>query len=149
MSPAPPTYRFSSRWQLGADPRRVYDVLEDVAAYPQWWPQVRAVAAAGEEVALVACRSALPYTLHVELRPVVRDRDGGELTASLAGDLVGTCSWRLGTVPGGTVLHFEQQVTTPGRGLRAMARVARPALELNHAWMMRGARRGLTGRTAP
>ena len=126
----------------------MYDVLEDVAAYPQWWPQVRAVAALAEDAALVACRSALPYTLHVELRPVVRDRDVGVLTAALSGDLVG--SVRVAAAadgPAGPELHFAQQVTTPGRRLRALARVGRPVLELNHDLMMRGARRGLAGRT--
>jgi hypothetical protein len=134
---------------VAAPPPTVYDVLEDVATYPQWWPQVRAVADLGEETALVVCRSALPYTLEMSLRPVVRDRDAGVLTASLDGDLVGRCTWRTLPAPGGaTDLRFEQEVTTPGTRLRALARVARPVLELNHAWMMRGARRGLAGRTA-
>lgn len=147
MTRAHPTYRFRSSWTVPAAPPRVYDVLEDVAGYPDWWPQVRAVAAVGEETALVACRSLLPYTLHVELRPVVRDRGAGLLEAALAGDLVGSCTWRLATAHEGTRLEFAQQVETPGRWLRTLTRVARPALELNHELMMRGARRGLAGRT--
>jgi hypothetical protein len=149
MTPAHPTYRFLSSWTVPAAPARVYDVLEDVGGYPDWWPQVRAVAAVGEETALVACRSLLPYTLHIELRPVVRDRGAGLLEADLAGDLVGSCTWRLAATPEGTRLEFAQQVETPGRRLRALTRVARPALELNHELMMRGARRGLDARIAP
>jgi hypothetical protein len=148
MTRAEPTYRFLSTWTVPARPAWVYDVLEDVGGYPAWWPQVRAVAAVGDETALVACRSVLPYTLHIELRPAVRDRTAGVLEADLSGDLVGSCAWRLRASAGGTRLHFTQQVVTPGRWLRALTRVARPALELNHDLMMRGARRGLAGRTA-
>lgn len=145
------TYTFRSEWTLPGRPAELYDVLEDVAAYPTWWPQVRAVAAVEEEAALVACRSLLPYTLHVELRPRVRDREGGVLEAALDGDLVGHSRWRLtpDTARGGTRLRYDQQVTTPSPLLRAASRVARPLLEANHAWMMRGALTGLVGRTAP
>lgn len=144
------TYTFRSEWTLPGRPVELYDVLEDVASYPAWWPQVRAVAAVGEEVALVACRSFLPYTLHVELRPRVRDRDGGVLEAALDGDLVGHSRWRLEAdrERGRTRLRYDQQVSTPSSLLRRASRVARPLLEANHAWMMRGALRGLAGRTA-
>lgn len=83
------SYTFRSEWTFPATPDVLYDVLEDVGDYPRWWPQVRAVAHLGDESALVACRSLLPYTLHVELRPQVRDRASGVLEASLHGDLVG------------------------------------------------------------
>lgn len=144
------TYTFRNEWTLPGRPVELYDVLEDVASYPTWWPQVRAVAAAGEEAALVACRSFLPYTLHVELRPRVRDRDGGVLEATLAGDLVGHSRWLVEPDREGsrTRLRYHQQVSTPSTLLRGASRVARPLLEANHAWMMRGALRGLAGRTA-
>lgn len=144
------TYTFRSEWTLPGAPVELYDVLEDVASYPTWWPQVRAVAAVGEEAALVACRSFLPYTLHVELRPRVRDRDGGVLEATLDGDLVGHGRWRLvaDTVSGRTRVRYDQSVRTTSRLLGAASRVARPLLEANHAWMMRGALTGLAGRTS-
>lgn len=143
------TYTFRSEWTLPGRPVELYDVLEDVASYPTWWPQVRAVAAVGEEAALVACRSFLPYTLHVELRPRVRDRAGGVLEAALGGDLVGHGRWQLRADPEGrTRVRYDQTVRTSTRLLRAASRVARPALEANHAWMMRGALTGLAGRTS-
>lgn len=141
-------YVFASEWTVAAGAQRVYDVLEDVASYPQWWPQVRAVARLSEDRALVACRSVLPYTLHVELVADVRDRAAGVLRGTLDGDLVGHSAWRLTATGEGTRLRYEQEVHTPSAALRAAGRVARPLLVANHAAMMRGALRGLAGRTA-
>jgi hypothetical protein len=142
------TYFFTEDWLVPRRPEELYDVLVDVEHYPSWWPQVRAVAKLDEDVALVACRSLLPYTLHLELRPVRRDRQVGVLDATLDGDLVGRCSWRISAHRQGSRLLFEQEVTLASRPLRRAATVARPVLVANHAWMMRGALRGLGGRTA-
>lgn len=145
------TYTFASEWTVSAPPSEVYDLLVDVAGYPSWWPQVRAVVRLDEDVALVACRSLLPYTLHLEMRPVVRDRDTGELDAVLDGDLVGRVRWLLHPEGTGTRMRFDQEVTVPSRLLGLAGAVARPLLVGNHAWMMRGGRRGLrarVGRTA-
>jgi hypothetical protein len=141
------TYRFTEDWLVPCQPGALYDVLVDVERYPTWWPQVRAVAKLDQDVALVACRSLLPYTLHLELRPARRDREAGVLDASLDGDLVGSCSWRITAHLEGSRLGFEQQVTLASTRLRRAARVGRPLLVANHAWMMRGAFRGLGGST--
>ena len=148
---AGPAYTFASEWAVPAPPDEVYDVLVDVAGYPSWWPQVRAVVRLDDDVALVACRSLLPYPLHLEMRPVVRDRDAGVLDASLDGDLVGRVRWSLRAEGTGTRMRFDQEVTVPSRLLGLAGAVARPVLVGNHAWMMRGGRRGLrarVGRTA-
>jgi hypothetical protein len=142
------TYTFRSEWTVPAQTEDLYDVLEDVAGYPRWWPQVRAVARLDDEMVLVACRALLPYTLHVELSPQVRDRSAGVLEASLGGDLVGHSRWTLSPSGAGTRMVYDQQVHTPSALMRGLTRLARPALEANHGWMMRGALRGLAGRTA-
>lgn len=85
------TYSFAEDWTVARPRGELYDVLVDVERYPTWWPQIRAVAKLDQDVALVACRSLLPYTLHLELRPVRRERDTGVLVAELNGDLVGRC----------------------------------------------------------
>jgi len=145
MPRSAPTFRFRSTLYVDLAPGRAYDLLEDIAAYPSWWPQVRSVAKLDEDTALVAARSLLPYTLHFALSPTVRDRAAGTLEAALDGDLVGVCRWDITGAGAGSRLEFAQQVTTPGRVLQATSRVARPVLVLNHRWMMRGARRGLAG----
>lgn len=140
-------YSFAEDWLVPRQPGELYDVLVDVERYPTWWPQVRAVAKLDEDVALVACRSLLPYTLHLELRPVRRDREAGVLDVALDGDLVGRCCWLVSEHPEGSRLLFEQEVSLPSAWLRRASTVARPLLVANHAWMMRGALRGLGGRT--
>ena len=142
-----PTYSFTEDWTVPRPRSELYDVLVDVERYPTWWPQVRAVAKLDDDVALVACRSLLPYTLHLELRPVRRDREAGVLEAALRGDLVGRCSWTLSDHPNGSRVRFAQEVRLPSRWLRLASTVARPLLVANHAWMMRGALRGLVGGT--
>ena len=138
-----PIYTFDSRWCLRASLASTYDVLVDVERYPTWWPQVRAVAKLGEDHALVVCRSALPLSLYVEMRPVVRDPVAGVLEVSLSGDLDGWSRFTLTPSAQGLDVHYQQQVTTPGRAMSVLGRVAKPALLANHALMMRAARRGL------
>lgn len=144
-----PSYAFTDEWRVPAPVRTVYDLLEDVGSYPDWWPQVRAVIQVGPDTALVACRSVLPYTLHFEMTALRRDPEAGVLEAGLDGDLVGSCRWELSADSDGTRVMFRQEVTTPSRLLRVAERFARPLLELNHHLMMRGGRRGLVARTRP
>lgn len=143
-----PVYRFTSRWTVPAPPGQVFDRLADLVGYPAWWPQVRAAARADDDTVLLVCRSLLPYSLELELTRQREDRADGVLEARLAGHLAGWSRWTLADLRGsgsgpGTALLYEQEVTTRGRLLSAGTRVARPVLVGNHAWMMRGGRRGL------
>ena len=72
-----PTFRFRSTLYVDLAPGHAYDLLEDVAAYSSWWPQVRSVAKLDEDTALVAARSLLPSTRRFALSPHVRDRAAG------------------------------------------------------------------------
>lgn len=151
-----PVYRFRSEWTLPMPTEEVYDLLVDIAGYPRWWPQVRAVAKIDDDTAFVLCRSVLPYVLEFEMASTRQDRPSGVLAAELHGDLVGRCRWTMSDSGRGTRLVFEQEVATPGRLLTIASRFARPLLVLNHAWMMRGCRRGMlsagpapAGRTTP
>lgn len=131
---------FAETWSVAAPPDRVAAVLEDLAGYPDWWPQVRAVAAVGPERAWVRCRAALPYTLDLVLEPVRRDVD--RLEVAVSGDLVGRVAFDLTAVPQGTHLAFRQEVDAVGL-LGRLAPLLRPVLAWNHAVMMRGCRSGL------
>jgi hypothetical protein len=147
--PQPPTephYRFAEQWRVDMPRSVVYDVLADLSSYPLWWPQVRRVERIDDDSAHVVCRSLLPYSLEFDLYRARDDPPAGVLEARLSGDLDGWARWTVRPAGPGAVLIYEQQVTTPGRLLRSLARVSRPALVFNHAWMMRAGRRGLQAR---
>lgn len=136
-------FRFVDSWEVDAAPEHVRDVLLDLERYPQWWPQVRAVAKVSDDDAIVLCRSRLPYTLEMHLHAVSRDLP--TVKVDIAGDLQGWAQWSLIATPGGTRLDFAQEVdlvTVP----RWLAAATRPVLTWNHQSMMRGARLGLTSR---
>ena len=144
---ATPSYRFRSAWEVpGATVPQVYDVLRDVAGYPDWWRSVLAVGRLADDAALVACRSRVPKTLHLVLRPVVEDRDSGVLEAALEGDLVGVSRFELQQGDGAVAVDYHQEVDTPDGLLRLAGRVARPLLVWNHEQMMRALREDLAAR---
>ena len=137
-------YRFRTTWALPADLDAVYAVLDDIAGYPDWWPEVRAVRQVDELTAEAVCRSLLPYDLVMRLHQDVRDRARGVLCARLDGDLVGFSQWSLRHgAAGGTVVRYDQEVRVRKPLLRALAPLARPAFIANHTLMMRHAERGL------
>ncbi|MEU6137556.1 SRPBCC family protein [Nocardioides sp. NPDC047086] len=136
----PAHYAFSETWELPSSPAAVHEVLVDVEYYPQWWPQVRAVAKLGEDDALLVCRSALPYDLEIVLHAV--NRDLPTLEVGLGGDLDGFARWTLTPTPSGSRMVFEQEVVV--RGLLGLASLPlRPVLTWNHRQMMLGCRQGL------
>lgn len=138
-----PHYRFETRWTVPVRRDRLFAILADVAGYPSWWPQVKAVARVDDDTAHVVARSLLPYSLDLVLTRAVEDPASGLLEALIAGQLDGWSRWTLRAEGEVTAVRYEQEVTTPGRLMTAASAVARPALVANHAWMMRGGRRGL------
>lgn len=136
-------YAFSGTWTIDAAPPAVHALLVDLERYPEWWPQVRAVASLGPDDARVLCRSVLPYTLDLVVHAV--RRDPGLLEVAIAGDLEGTAAWRLSDLGGRTRLDFSQQVTV-GSWLAAASPLVGPVLRWNHGRMMAGCVAGLRER---
>jgi hypothetical protein len=122
----------------------VHALLLDLEHYVDWWPQVRAVASAGPDDAVVVCRSLLPYDLELHLH--AESRDPGLLQVAIDGPIRGFARWQLTPAGSGTRLDFDQQVDAVARAFRWASYVVRPVLAANHAWMMRGAERGLAAR---
>lgn len=137
------SYSFRGTWTVAASPEAVHDVLVDLERYPDWWPQVRAVAKLGPDDARVLCRSALPYTLDLVLH--AEHREPPLLETTISGDLDGVVRWRLLPADGGTRMEFEQDVRV-GRLLGVASHVARPLLTWNHHRMMDGCIAGLRAR---
>ncbi|WGL51699.1 SRPBCC family protein [Nocardioides sp. BP30] len=138
-------YDFAERWTVPASPDRVREVLIDLEHYPQWWPQVVAVAKLGEDDAVVLCRSVLPYTLELRLHAISRELPTIEV--GIGGHLEGYVRWTLTSYGENTELTWEQSVTVHG-WLAPAATLGRPFLRWNHARMMAGGRAGLDRRLA-
>lgn len=136
-------FAFSGTWTVPASRPVVHGVLVDLERYPEWWPQVRAVASLGADDAYVVCRSTLPYTLDLHLHAVRREPES--LEVAISGDLEGAAAWRLTELDGRTRLDFEQEVSVGG-GLARVSPVAGPLLRWNHARMMAGCIDGLRRR---
>lgn len=139
-------FEFRESWTVPAPRDRVAALLLDLEHYPDWWPQVRAVAKVDDDHAWVLCRSTLPYTLDLLLTAVHREAD--LLETAISGDLVGSVRWRLSDAGAGTRLDYEQEVDLGSRVLRAAAVPLRPLLAWNHGRMMAGCRDGLRQRAA-
>ena len=139
------SYSFAASWVTPAPLPKVADVVGDLERYPDWWPQVRAVAKIDDDHARVLCRSALPYTLDLVLRAV--SREPPVLAVEVSGDLHGWVRWTLSGVDGGTRTEFVQEVQARG-ALAAASYVGRPLLRWNHDRMMAGCRAGLARRLA-
>ncbi|WP_312855783.1 SRPBCC family protein [Nocardioides stalactiti] len=139
------SYSFSASWVTPAPMADVAAAVVDLEHYPQWWPQVRAVAKMGPDTARVLCRSALPYTLDLVLDAV--SREAPVLEVAVSGDLDGWVRWTLSPAEGGTRTEFAQEVAVGG-ALAAASVVGRPLLRWNHDRMMRGCEHGLRERLA-
>jgi hypothetical protein len=137
-------FTFSGTWDVPAPVGAVHRVLVDLEHYPDWWPEVVAVASLGPDDARVLCRSALPYTLDLVLHAV--DRSPERLEVAVSGDLLGSVRFDLADHGAGTRLRLAQEVTVSG-ALGAASYLARPVLRWNHHRMMAGCIAGL-GRQA-
>ena len=138
-------YSFRGTWTVPAPVARVQQVLVDLERYPEWWPQVLAVAKVTDDDARVLCRSVLPYTLDLLLH--AERREPTVLETSLAGDLEGVVRWRLFEETGdATRMELEQHVRVTGRLLGLASYPARPVLRWNHDRMMSGCMVGLRRR---
>jgi hypothetical protein len=122
----------------------VQRVLVDLERYPEWWPQVVAVAKIDDDRARVLCKSRLPYTLDLVLTAV--HREPRRLESRIEGDLVGVALWQLDDVAGRTRVDYTQDVVVTHRVLRRLVGVLRAPMEWNHARMMEGCRVGLEQR---
>ena len=133
-------YAFSGSWTVEAPLPRVREILLDLEHYPDWWPQVRAVASLAPHDARVLCRSRMPFTLDLVVHAVRREET--RLEVRITGDLDGMASWRLTDLGRRTRLDFAQEVTVGG-WLALASPVLRPVLRWNHAQMMAGCVDGL------
>ena len=142
-------YEFLTTWLLRAPRAAVWDAIQDVWQWPQWWRGVESVAELdggdGDRVGSryrVRWRSFVPYAIefvfeveHVALPETMSGR--------ATGDLEGTGAWRLVEREGITAVSYDWRVDTTKRWMNAVAPVARPVFGFNHDWVMRRGGEGL------
>ena len=143
------SYRFVTTWCLDAPVGRVFEAIDDAAAWPSWWNGVtraELVEPGGEDkigrVWDFTWRSRLPYDL--TFRSTVTRREPPHLLEGAAdGELIGSGRWRLYESPAGTAAVYEWDVRTSQAWMNWLAPVARPAFAYNHDAVMRQGAVGL------
>ncbi|MGC5247197.1 SRPBCC family protein [Gordonia sp. DT219] len=143
------TFRMHSAWSLPFRRDAVFAALADADNYPAWWPQVHDARRIDERSGSARMQSFLPVSLRVRLTEELIDPAAGVLRARLTGDLVGWSQWEVSeTGPASATADFSQVVEF-AKGVPApLLSLLRPALHLNHRYMMWSGRRGLTDRLA-
>ena len=140
---ADPRYHFVTHWRAQGAPEEVYDLLDDPADLPRWWPavyldvkQIGAGDAQGLGKAFeLHTRGWLPYTLRWQLRTVEKKRPH-RLVIEAQGDLVGRGVWTLRREGSGLDVAFDWQVEADKPLLRKLSWLLRPIFAANHRWAM-------------
>jgi uncharacterized protein YndB with AHSA1/START domain len=146
-----PPFRFDRTWEFPVGPDQLWATLSRTEDFHRWWPWLRGLEGAallpGARAEAVV-RAPLPYTLRftVEVLEVVPQQ---LVDTRVRGDLDGPARLEVAPREGGSTarLVWEMEVRRPL--LRATARVARPAMEWGHDWVVasgiRQFRRALDG----
>ena len=140
-------YAFLNTWLLEAERERVFDVVRDFEAWPEWWPGVEAVVLDGDGGMEQRWRSRLPY--EVSFRACVERIEPPELIEGTVGRgaLRGWGRCRLLATPeGGTEVAFELEVETTERWMNLLAPAARRVFVWNHDVLMRQGGEGIARR---
>ncbi len=145
-------YEFLTTWCVDAPIDRVFAVLDDAAAFPQWWKGVTAVEMLeqGDDQGVGALAryhwcSVLPYTLSFDAR-VTRVDPPHLIEARATGDLEGVGVWRLFAGRDSTAVVYDWRVRTTKRWMNMWGPLPRPAFAWNHDQVMRRGGRGLAER---
>lgn len=145
-------YEFLTTWCVDAPIERIFAVLNDTAAYPEWWKGVTRVEVldAGDadglgEVSVLSWRSVLPYELTFRSRKS-RVEAPYLIAGEATGELEGVGVWRLFAAPAGTAVLYSWKVDTTKAWMNALGPLPRPAFRWNHDRVMHEGGVGLARR---
>ena len=136
-------YNITTRWELEATPREVFDLIADGAAYPQWWPSVfleARVLEPGDEGGvgrLVGVRSAtfLLFSLRWQYR-VTSVRPGEILAVETSGGLEGLGLWSFEPSDARTIVRFKWRGRVTRSPFPQLPTFLRPVFGACHRWAM-------------
>ncbi len=145
-------YEFLTSWCVDVPIERVYDVLADSTAYPEWWKGVTAVemlepgdANGIGERARFSWRSTLPYTLQFDSRKT-RAEPPYLIEGQATGELEGVGTWHLFAGRDSTAILYSWRVRTTKQWMNVWGPLPRPAFRWNHDRVMRQGGIGLAQR---
>jgi uncharacterized protein YndB with AHSA1/START domain len=137
------TYRLSSRWELEATPREVFDLIADASSYPRWWPSVfldaRILEPGNDQGVgrLVEVRTAafLLFTLRWRYRVTsVRASEG--MAVETSGDLDGVGVWSFEPSDSHVVVRFNWRGGVTRSPFRQLPTFLRPLFRACYRWAM-------------
>ena len=123
----------------------MWDTLEEVDSWPEWWRGVECVRLLDGERYRISWRSRIPYELTFEFAVERVDRPH-EMRGTASGALAGTGHWRLYEHEGVTAVTYDWNVSTTKTWMNLLAPLARPVFEYNHDVVMRWGGEGLARR---
>ncbi|MBX7054070.1 MAG: SRPBCC family protein [Pyrinomonadaceae bacterium] len=146
-------YQFVTVWNIDAAVERVWDAIEDVDVWPEWWKGVLSVTEiekGGEtgvgSIRRTVWRSALPYRIEFDSE-VVRIEKHKLIEARAFGELDGLGLWQFESVTSDrTRIQYDWHVKTTKAWMNLLAPVARPFFRWNHDTIMRWGEEGLKSR---
>jgi hypothetical protein len=131
---------------LDCERQVVWQALERVEDWPEWWRGVQRVTELEPERRYaIAWRSRIPYELEFEF--TVRETDAPcSMIGDATGELTGTGHWRLFECQGVTAVTYEWNVRTTKAWMNLLAPVAKRIFDYNHNVVMRWGGEGLAAR---
>jgi carbon monoxide dehydrogenase subunit G len=148
------SYRFVTEWRLHAPIEVVFATIDDVDAWPSWWPMVRKVehVREGDENLVGAVNrltfvGKLPYRLAFDMR-VTRREPPTELAGAATGELEGVGEWSLREDGEWTVVRYVWAIRTTRWWMNAFAPLPfiKEIFALNHHAVMRNGLAGIRRR---
>ena len=146
------SYSFFSLWELHAPIDEVWSIISKSDEYPIWWRYVESTTRVSEgdddgvgQTVRSKWSTALPYGFEFEME-ATRVVEPTLLEVASRGELEGTGTWELSTIPEGTAVRYYWRVRTTRWWMDLLGPIARPAFAWNHALIMRSGGEGLANR---
>jgi hypothetical protein len=140
-------FRSDRSWRFDLGPDELWDRIASVEAYPEWWPWLRSFRPSGglEHGSRWHCEVSppLPYVVRftVYIQRIERARAGRRVDARVDGDIRGEATLHLDADGDGTSARLRSALEPANPLLRSVGKVARPAVEWGHDWVLDEGRR--------
>jgi hypothetical protein len=137
------SYRFVSHWCVEGTAEEVYRIIEDVTAFPRWWPAVWLrveVLDPGDadgigKLVRLTSKGWLPYILHWTARTVDKEFPN-RVVLRASGDFDGEGRWLFRTEGSNVQVEYAWTIEAHKPLLRYLSFLLKPIFSANHHWAM-------------